>query len=131
MREFFNGYYGAAGPFLLQYIDFLCDTVEESGYNLRCYNGSVAGWLTLEKLDDALTLYKSAHPDEFKKTETKKADTKAKGDEERKNVAKKVAGNNKSTNKTAAEESGDNKRKYYRPGMSTQDVLDRVLQDLD
>ena len=60
MREFFNGYYGAAGPHLLRYIDFLCDTVEESGYNLRCYNGSVAGWLTLEKLDDALALFKKA-----------------------------------------------------------------------
>lgn len=75
---------------------------------------------------DALLLYRAEHPDDFKKPETK-----AKGDEERKNVAKKVAGNNKSTNKTAAEESGNNKRKYYRPGMSTQDVLDRVLQDLD
>ena len=75
---------------------------------------------------DALTLYRAEHPGEFKKPETK-----AKGDEERKNVAKKVAGNNKSTNKTAAEESGDSKRKYYRPGMSTQDVLDRALQDLD
>ena len=77
---------------------------------------------------DALVLYRAEHPNDFKKPEN---NTKAKGDEERKNVAKKVAGNNKSTNKTAAEESGDNKRKYYRPGMSTQDVLDRVLQDLD
>ena len=60
MREYFNGYYGAAGPFLLQYIDFLCDRVEETKYNLRCYNGSVAGWLPLESLDDALALYKLA-----------------------------------------------------------------------
>ena len=76
---------------------------------------------------DALTLYRAEHPDEFKKPEN----TKAKGDDERKKIAKKVAGNNKSTNKSAADESAGNKRKYYRPGMSTQDVLDRALQDLD
>lgn len=75
---------------------------------------------------DAYLLCRAEHPDDFKKPETK-----AKGDDERKAVAKKVAGNNKSTNKSAAEESAGNKRKYYRPGMSTQDVLDRALQDLD
>lgn len=78
-------------------------------------------------LRDAVVLYKNEHPDEFKQPEPPKA----KGDDERKNVAKKVAGNNKSTNKSAAEESAGNKRKYYRPGMSTQDVLDRALNDLD
>lgn len=75
---------------------------------------------------DAYLLCRAEHPDDFKKPETK-----AKGDDERKAIAKKVAGNNKSTNKSAAEESAGNKRKYYRPGMSTQDVLDRALQDLD
>lgn len=75
---------------------------------------------------DALVLYRAEHPDEFKKPETK-----AKGDEERKTIAKKVAGNTKSTNQTAGENAGDSKRKYYRPGMSTQDVLDRALNDLD
>ena len=75
---------------------------------------------------DAYLLCRAEHPDDSKKPETK-----AKGDDERKAVAKKVAGNNKSTNKSAAEETAGNKRKYYRPGMSTQDVLDRALQDLD
>lgn len=75
---------------------------------------------------DAYLLCRAEHPDVFKKPEIK-----AKGDDERKSVAKKVSGNNKSTNKSAAEESAGNKRKYYRPGMSTQDVLDRALQDLD
>lgn len=75
---------------------------------------------------DAYLLCRAEHPDVFKKPEIK-----AKGDDERKAVAKKVSGNNKSTNKSAAEESAGNKRKYYRPGMSTQDVLDRALQDLD
>ena len=46
-------------------------------------------------------------------------------------MAKKIAGNNKSTDKMAADETDGSKRKYYKPGMSTQDVLDRVLQDLD
>lgn len=75
---------------------------------------------------DAYLLCRAEHPDIFKKPETK-----AKGDDERKAIAKKVSGNNKSTNKSAAEETAGNKRKYYRPGMSTQDVLDRALQDLD
>ena len=75
---------------------------------------------------DAYLLCRAEHPDVFKKPETK-----AKGDDERKAIAKKVSGNNKSTNKSAAEESAGNRRKYYRPGMSTQDVLDRALQDLD
>ena len=75
---------------------------------------------------DAYLLCRAEHPDVFKKPEIK-----AKGDDERKAVAKKVSGNNKSTNKSAAEETAGNKRKYYRPGMSTQDVLDRALQDLD
>lgn len=76
---------------------------------------------------DALLLYRAEHPEDFKKTEG----AKAKGDDERKKIAKKVAGNNKSTNKSATDESAGGKRKYYRQGMSTQDVLDRVLQDLD
>lgn len=81
---------------------------------------------------DALVLYRAEHPEEFKQ-EQKKAENKeeAKGDNERKNVAKKIAGNNKSTDKVAADETDGSKRKYYKPGMSTQDVLDRVLQDLD
>lgn len=77
---------------------------------------------------DAYLLYRSEHPDDFKKPEN---ETKAKGDDERKTVAKKVSGNTKSTNQIAADESAGNKRKYYRPGMSTQDVLDRALNDLD
>lgn len=75
---------------------------------------------------DAYLLCRAEHPDYFKNPGDK-----AKGDDERKVIAKKIAGNNKSTNKSAAEESAGNKRKYYRPGMSTQDVLDRALQDLD
>jgi hypothetical protein len=59
-REFFNGYYGAAGPHLLAFIDYLCDTVEASGYNMTCYNLDVNGWMKPENLRKALELYKKA-----------------------------------------------------------------------
>ena len=72
---------------------------------------------------DSLMLYKATHPEEFKQKE-------AKGDIERRNIAKKVAGNSKST--SSAVNGGDNnKPQYYKPGMSTEDVLDSVLNDMD
>ena len=78
-------------------------------------------------VEDALVLYKAQHPDEFKNVAKEPA--KAKGDEERKQVAKKIAGGKKSTNKTANDNKGA-ERRYYKYGMSTQDVLDRALGDL-
>nr|DAP29467.1 MAG TPA: hypothetical protein [Caudoviricetes sp.] len=72
---------------------------------------------------DSLLLYKAEHPDEFIKKE-------AKGDIERKNIAKKVAGNSKAVG-TAVNGRDDNKPNYYRPGMSTEDVLDAVLNDME
>lgn len=72
---------------------------------------------------DSLLLYKAEHPEEFVKKE-------AKGDIERKNIAKKVAGNSKATS-SAVNGNDDNKPHYYRPGMSTEDVLDRVLSDME
>ena len=73
---------------------------------------------------DSLLLYKAEHPEEFKKKE-------AKGDIERKNVAKKVAGNSKSTSSAVNGDDDNNKAKYYKFGMSTEDVLDAVLDDMD
>lgn len=72
---------------------------------------------------DSLLLYKAEHPEEFEKKE-------AKGDIERKNIAKKVAGNSKATS-SAVNGNEDNKAHYYRTGMSTEDVLDAVLNDMD
>lgn len=81
-------------------------------------------------VEDALKLYKVDHPEEFKAAAEKKGSTKAKGDEERQKIAKKISGSKKSTGKTASDKKkGDHK--YYHYGMSTQDVLDRALQDLD
>lgn len=71
---------------------------------------------------DSLVLYKAEHPEEFQKKE-------AKGDIERRNVAKKVAGNNKATG--TAVNKDDNKPQYYKAGMSTEDVLDRILDEMD
>lgn len=71
---------------------------------------------------DSLLLFKAEHPEEFEKKE-------ARGDIERRNVAKKVAGNNKATS-TAVNKS-DDKPQYYKAGMSTEDVLDRILDDMD
>lgn len=72
---------------------------------------------------DSLTLYKAEHPERFAKKE-------AKGDAERRNVAKKIAGNSKATG-TAVNNNESSKPHYYKLGMSTEDVLDAVLDDMD
>jgi hypothetical protein len=72
---------------------------------------------------DSLMLYKAEHPEEFVKKE-------AKGDVERRNIAKKVAGNSKSTS-SAVNGDDENRPRYYKTGMSTEDVLDAVLNDMD
>ena len=59
-QEFFNGYYGAAGPLLLNYLDFLCDCMEKSGSRLPCYNDSVQHWLTGADLVKARALFQQA-----------------------------------------------------------------------
>ncbi len=59
-RKYFDGYYGAAAPHLLRYIDFICDTVEKSKYNLRCFTQDVFGWLSYEQLQEALAIYAQA-----------------------------------------------------------------------
>ncbi|MBP5640496.1 MAG: DUF4838 domain-containing protein, partial [Victivallales bacterium] len=56
-RKYFNGYYGAAGPHLLRYIDFLCDAVEKSKFNLRCFLQDTFGWLSEEQVDEAYKIY--------------------------------------------------------------------------
>ena len=72
---------------------------------------------------DSLLLYKAEHPEEFKQKE-------ARGDIERRNIAKKVAGSQKAT-KTAVNGNEEDKPHYYKAGMSTEDVLDAVLNDMD
>lgn len=72
-------------------------------------------------IKDALMLYKSQHPDEFVKKE-------AKGDVERQNIAKKISGGGKASGTPVNSKA---KPQYYRPGMSTEDVIDRIMDDWD
>ncbi len=72
---------------------------------------------------DSLMLYKAEHPEEFVKKE-------AKGDVERSRIAKRVAGNSKSTS-SAVNGDDENRPRYYKTGMSTEDVLDAVLNDME
>lgn len=78
---------------------------------------------SLLSVKDSLLIYKAEHPEEFVKKE-------AKGDIERRNIAKKVAGNSKATSSAVNGDDG-NKPHYYKTGMSTEDVLDAVLNDMD
>ncbi|MCX7047695.1 MAG: DUF4838 domain-containing protein, partial [Candidatus Sumerlaeota bacterium] len=59
-REFLNGYYGAAGPFLEQYLDLMNGAAERSGVYLRCFMNGTDGWLTLETANRAWRLFDSA-----------------------------------------------------------------------
>lgn len=75
-------------------------------------------------IDDAAIIYKSTHPDEFKATPPV-----AKGDNERKSVASKIGGGRKSAD-NASNKKGY-QRKYWRPGMSTEEVAELAMEDLD
>lgn len=88
--------------------------------NYRAQRASEGAKLSVR---DSYLIYKAEHPEEFVKKE-------AKGDIERRNIAKKVAGNSKATS-SAVNGDEDNKSHYYRTGMSTEDVLDRVLEDME
>lgn len=88
--------------------------------NYRAKRASEGSQLSVR---DSLLIYKAEHPEEFKKKE-------AKGDVERRNIAKKVAGNSKATSSAVNEDDGE-KPHYYKTGMSTEDVLDRILDDMD
>ena len=46
VSEFCNGYYGAAGPEIVRYLDRIHDEAEHSGVYLRCYMGDTSAWLS-------------------------------------------------------------------------------------
>lgn len=89
--------------------------------NYRAKRASEGAMLSVK---DSLLIYKAEHPEDFKAKE-------AKGDAERRKIAKKVAGNSKATSSAVNGGDDDSKARYYRPGMSTEDVLDAVLSDMD
>lgn len=57
MKEFVDGYYGAAAPYVQQYIDLLLAAVHrKDDYWLGCYRTDTTGWLTLEDVNAAVAL---------------------------------------------------------------------------
>lgn len=57
IREFLEGYYGAAAEPLLQYINLMCDAMERSGAYLTCYMATTSGWLPVADLEKAVALF--------------------------------------------------------------------------
>ena len=57
MVEFLDGYYGAAGPLLMQYLDLLDAAAHrKKDFWLSCFSTSTKGWLTLEDVNAAIGL---------------------------------------------------------------------------
>ena len=60
IQEFLDGYYGAAGPHLLAYLDRIHDAAEDSGVYLRCFMPDTSRWLALDDLNEATRLFDAA-----------------------------------------------------------------------
>ncbi|NSW55168.1 MAG: DUF4838 domain-containing protein [Armatimonadetes bacterium] len=58
--EFVNGYYGAAGPYIREYINYLHDDALSSGFALRIWSDYAAPYLTLDLMGFAETLFNQA-----------------------------------------------------------------------
>ena len=62
--DFLNGYYGAAGPYLSEYLDLMSRAVKRSGVYLGYYSKEVlkntGTWLTLDDLNRATELFDKA-----------------------------------------------------------------------
>ncbi len=58
--EFLRGYYGAAAPYLKQYLDLLTKTVVEKNTYLRCYMNDTSAWMTLAVANQATRLFNQA-----------------------------------------------------------------------
>ena len=57
MVEFLTGYYGAAGPLLMQYLDLLDAAAHrKKDFFLSCFSTSTKSWLTLEDVNAAMGL---------------------------------------------------------------------------
>ncbi|MDH7481262.1 MAG: DUF4838 domain-containing protein [Armatimonadota bacterium] len=59
VREFLNGYYGAAGPYLQRYLDLVHDSAENTGMHLSCYNTDLR-FLPLSVMNEAMRLFNKA-----------------------------------------------------------------------
>ncbi len=58
--EFFNGYYGPAGPALRKYLRFMCDELEKSGAVLETVYTTPDFWLTYDIIVKARKIYAEA-----------------------------------------------------------------------
>jgi len=58
-KEFLNGYYGKAGPYLKQYLDLVHDAQAKSGKFMGCYNQDLS-FLTLPVMNKATELFAKA-----------------------------------------------------------------------
>ena len=59
-QEFMTGYYGAAGPHLIQYLELMSDAVRRSGIRLGCFRTTTADWLKLDDMNRAMELFAHA-----------------------------------------------------------------------
>jgi hypothetical protein len=62
IKEFFNGYYGKAGPYLLRYMNLMEDAVISTGNagNLGCFQLKADFWLKLDTMNEATKLFDQA-----------------------------------------------------------------------
>ncbi len=60
MREFANGYYGAAGDYLVDFQNLMSAAVKRSYYNLPCFNGETFYFMTQQDMDNATDLFDKA-----------------------------------------------------------------------
>lgn len=61
MKEFLDGYYGTASPFLMKYLESLSAAAHrKKGAHLGCFNNDTRGWLTLKDLNTANQLFDQA-----------------------------------------------------------------------
>ncbi len=60
LDEFMHGYYGAAAPFLTDYIHLMSAAGQRSGIPIRCYMADTRGWLTLADINRATVLFDKA-----------------------------------------------------------------------
>jgi len=60
IREFLDGYYGAAGPHLLAYLNTINAAGQRSGVYLRCFMLDTSAWLGLDDLNKATRHFNDA-----------------------------------------------------------------------
>ena len=60
LEEFMNGYYGAAGAHLTEYIQLMSDAGCRAEIPIRCFMNDTRGWLTLSDMNQAVKLFDRA-----------------------------------------------------------------------